>query len=189
MFRLQRYLAIALLLTCQGAAAQWENEEGLPRPVTDYRKEQGRLGAQLVLLDEKQREYLLGIKNSLSNTFYIDSTNNIGRDEPLTAAIVFTGCQADAAGNCHLISKYQVYKPDGSLYADIPALRAWYKKPAPVGNEARLTSANIKITIEQQDPLGTYKVIAKLVDVHSRKAITLSHDFEVKAEGIFGFFR
>lgn len=111
--------------------------------------------------------------------FEFTSANSIAKGRPLAATIIFTGCQADSAGNCSVVADFRAIDPSGKTYADQKGALVW-NLPPPPGNILQLSIHNLTLVLDPPDPLGTYVVIATVTDRIARKSVNLRATFEAR---------
>jgi hypothetical protein len=85
------------------------------------------------------------------------------RNQRIETFIVFKGCRADAAGNCNVTVDYAVFDPAGKSYAQLKG-DVWVGYPPAPDLQLQLSTSSLGLMIEDQDPLGPYRVRAKVVD-------------------------
>jgi hypothetical protein len=85
------------------------------------------------------------------------------RNQRIETFIVFKGCRADAAGNCNVTVDYAVFDPAGKPYAQLRG-DVWVGYPPAPDLQLQLSASSLALMIEDQDPLGPYRVQAKVVD-------------------------
>jgi hypothetical protein len=85
------------------------------------------------------------------------------RNQPINAYIVFNGCKVDLRGNCIIYTDFEVYDPDGQVYARHAAQPQWLGPPDPDG-KIMLGVSGIALTVENGEKLGTYRIRSFTVD-------------------------
>ena len=153
-----------------------QDRDGNPLPETHDRKSSGDFGAWLILT-AKEKE-TIEVWNIPSEWVNIDTEETYKRNEFVTALVVFSGCRENGSGHCNLVVKFKILQPGGKVYADIPAQEAWTGKPSP-GKAVQMSVSYVKIRIENHEPLGTYEVLADVIDSNLRETLSLSSKFEV----------
>ena len=88
-----RWMAVALLIWSTASAAGWSNPNGDKLEDTDFRKSNGPLIAQLLLVSDAQKLYSDWEKPS--TYFHAQETASVSRNSEINAFIVFSGCEAD----------------------------------------------------------------------------------------------
>ena len=168
-------IALLMLTTHLPSVAGWIDREGNPLPDTESRKSIGEFGAHLILTDKEHEAFQHW--NIPSAVVDLSTTDEIKRNDFISALIIFSGCSANKEGNCNLIVKFRIVQPDGSIYADLPIQEAWVNKPAP-GKSLQMSVGYVEVRIEDDEPLGVYQVFADVTDQNSGKAISLSSKFK-----------
>lgn len=85
------------------------------------------------------------------------------RNLPINTYIIFSGCKVDARGNCLVYTDYEVYDPDGEVYARRAAQPQWLGPPDPTG-KIMLGVSSLNLVIENGEKLGTYRIRSFTVD-------------------------
>jgi hypothetical protein len=159
------------------AHGQWR-ENGKPVPDTAWRKAWGSFGAMLHLTDRPDE--LFAAWETPGARVPVSVIETVKRGVPIAGVIFFTGCTPNAAGRCETAATFQVFKPDGTAYADEETAELWSEAPPPDG-ELQLGVAAIGVRIEPRDPDGTYMVRARLLDRVSNTKVELAQTFDVES--------
>jgi hypothetical protein len=191
--KLTRLLFLFLLcISCQSQRKQnVENAEEAKRPeraekvekaesakAPTSRKSSGGFGAHLILADRPQA-FVQEWRDPLSGKPQLWSATEAKRGEPLAAFIMFAGCLPDDSGICNAEVDFRIYKPDTSLYAERAGLELW-KKAAPPATNTQLSTANMVIRLQPDDPAGEYKVRASVRDLNRNVNIEVEEKFKVQ---------
>lgn len=171
---MNRLLLFLGLLAAVPAFGQWYSGGNAIQDET-WRKTKGQFGVMLVLTDEPEKLVEDWEKPEIPN---IKMTSVATRGKPIVAFILFTGC-AESQGRCDSEIDFVVLKPDGSEYSSHSGAPLW-KYPAPPGRALQLSTANLGIRIEPQDPVGTYRILAKARDTNAKLDIDVSQTFVVE---------
>ena len=182
MVRPSSVLLVSLMLAPAIACAGWIDRSGNPLSDQENRKSTGDLGAWLILTDKEGEAF--SNWNSPSEGVSIPSTRIIAKGRILSILIVFTGCAADERGNCNLVVKYKILQPDGSISANLPFQEAWVDKPVPPDKSLGISIGYVRLTIEENDPLGEYVVEARVVDRNSNRTLDLRSHFLAVDTGV-----
>jgi hypothetical protein len=169
-------LLFAIFLVLSGAAeAGWIDKQGNPIPDSDNMKSVGELIAQLIITDNEAQVF----KNwgTPSESVYFPTADKIKRNKIITALVVFGGCATDEKGNCDLRMKITVFQPDGAVYSKLPVMEVWSGKPPPPNRSLGLSADYMRVIIENNEPLGTYRVETKVSDMISGESMVLSSHF------------
>ncbi len=171
-------LTTLLMLGPLEVGAQWyEHEAGAPLPDTAWRKASGDLGAMLVV-SAKPEDFLREWRSSPeAYAPQAATTDRVKRGEVIAALLFFSGCGA-AGGACNAVAEFKVLKPDGSVYGEFPGNKVW-PHPAPKKGLVLLSEAHLEISIEPQDPSGTYTVLAVVRELPAGRVLQLRRNFEV----------
>ena len=163
-----------LLGAAFGAQAQW-NQDGVPAADDASRKSAGDFGAMLVFTDRPE-EFLAAWERA-GAAAPVPAAETVARGKRLVGFIVFTGCAADARGNCNAVVTFKLFKPDGSSYGDGDRGELWSGKPAPRKNQLQLSVGGMAFVLDPGDPLGRYTMIADIEDLVSGKKLHLEKTF------------
>ncbi len=98
------------------------------------------------------------------------------RNLPINTYIVFAGCKEDARGNCNIYTDYEVYDPDGEVYARLAAKPQWLGPPAPDG-KIMLGVASLTLRVGKDEKLGTYRIRTFTIDKVAN--VTVSNEVPV----------
>ena len=175
---MQRFIYIVsfvVTLAMSTARAGWVDEQGNPIPDSDYRKSVGTLAAQLVITGNESQ--LLENWNTPSQSVELPTSNEFGVNEIITVFVVFGGCATDADGNCDLNMQITVYQPNGEVYSGLPVMEVWSGKPVPPEKRLGLSAEYIRIVVEPDEPLGKYRIDARIRDNISKQGMTLRSHF------------
>lgn len=126
---MRKSILVLSLLTGFNASGQWIHRSGKPLPNTDDRKAIGHFGAEIVFITDA--EQLEKTWATPSDTVHVDSIERVRINQPISAFIVFSGCQATSTGKCNVAMAFRVIQPDGKVYATTPDMEAWQDKDAP----------------------------------------------------------
>jgi len=162
------------LLVCLNASAQWIDKSGKPLPDTDDRKAIGHFGAEIVFTTDA--EQLEKTWATPSDTVHVDSIDRARINQPISAFIVFSGCQATSTGKCNVSMTFRVIQPDGKVYATTPEMEVWQDKDGP-GSALALSVQYLRIRIEPHESRGRYTVYVEVRDNNSGKVLALKKTF------------
>lgn len=94
----------------------------------------------------------------------LTTNSEIQRNKPIYQFIIFSGCQANIAGNCNLSGTVTMTDPAGEAYGDPLIFPAWDNLPQPEGSLLSLSAASIGLTVEDGERLGIYRVKLSFTD-------------------------
>jgi hypothetical protein len=169
-----RIVAVMMLMLASSAAAQ-SKEDGKALRNKPWAKSDGDFGAMLFLTDKPDELFAAWEKPGAGVPF--SSTAKAERGVPIVAVIFFTGCAADDKGPCQASVRFTAYQPDGKLYDEPVEGELWTDKPPPPKGQMQLSVGNMGFVLEPEDPLGVYKVKAKVVDNVAKKTLVLEREF------------
>lgn len=102
------------------------------------------------------------------------------RDRLLTAIMVFSGCTANAAGNCDASVDYVLFDPEDKAYGELEDGELWQDKPALAPGMYELSAEYMGIVIAQDDLAGQYQLKATISDRVSGSTSTFEWVFQVR---------
>ncbi len=176
-----RAVGVVLVLWSALALAGWTSPDGEKLEDTEYRKSSGPLISWLVLVADAEKLYTDWEKPA--KFFHAEETETVARNAEINAFVVFGGCEADASGNCNVTVQFKVTAPDGSVYADSPKMEGWVGRPAPPVDALQLCVDYLKAVLEPGEQLGSYRVVATVVDQNSGRKLSISRTFTAKETG------
>jgi hypothetical protein len=171
-------LASVLLLSAATAHGQWR-QNGDVVPDQAWRKSDGEFGA-LLLLTDKPDTFLEQWSRPAAPGYApnIKTVTEARRGDVVAAMILFTRCAPATSGRCASIADFRVIRPDGSIYAEHPGAVLW--REAPPGKTAlQLGEAHLAFGIEQDDPIGVYKIHATVRDLIGKRSVALVQELTV----------
>ena len=154
--------------------SQWR-ENGRVVPNTPWSKSENGFGATLVFTDKPDE--LLAALEKPSPGVHLSETSTAVRGMPIVGVIYFTGCVANAAGNCELVARFTTKTPEGKLWGDPIGAELWVNLPPPGKDQLQLSKGNLGLVIDPGDSLGVYKVKAEILDRVSKNRMVLERDF------------
>lgn len=164
-----------LVLLSTTVNAGWIDKQGNNVPDSDHMKSSKDFIAQLVITDNEAQ--VLKNWNTPSKGVYFPTSDTIEKNKIITAFIVFGGCSVDKKGNCDLRMQITVYQPDGSIYSKLPVMEIWSGKPVPPNRSLGLSADYMRVIIENDEPLGKYRIETKIMDENSGVNMLLSSHF------------
>ncbi len=165
---------MSLVLLGGTATAQWKQGDEPIRDTLD-RKSVNGFGAHLLIVENPQAFIEEWQK---PETPKINPASEVKRGVILGAFVLFAGCKPNAQGRCNAQVDYAVYKPDGAIYAERKEQPLW-NEAAPPGTIIQLSKAILGIRMEQNDPIGDYKVKARVVDLNAQISFELETKFRL----------
>ena len=158
-------LSATTLALCAASplAAQWNTTDAKGQPV-GHGSNQAAIGDFGVLqVSTTDPEKLMAAWRQPTPGVEIETQSKAARGEVIHTFVIFTGCQTDAAGKCHVTASFEVFDPTGKSYAVHKDAPIYDFPPAPPHN-MMLGQASLGIRIEPGEPLGDYRVIARTTD-------------------------
>lgn len=173
--------AITILLQVP-ALAQWR-EGGEVVPDSDESRSVDGFGAMLLITDDP--DAFFEAWNRPPSPDYkpkIETTDKARRGDTVVGVVIFSGCMPNADGNCTSSVEFKVFRPDGSVYADLEKSELWTDKPVLPPNTLQVGVTTLGFIVEPDDPFGVYRVEAKVLDEVLGKGVTLVQTIEVVEE-------
>jgi len=165
---------IALLATAT-AHAGWVDRQGATVGDTENMKSSGDFISRLIVTDQGDDAFKELGTPARGAAFQNSAT--IKRNSPLTVAVAFAGCKANAKGNCYMLMQVTITQPDGDVYAKLPVTEMWFGKPRPEDGKLEVGSNVMQIVVENGEPLGKYRIDTKVMDKISGKNLLLTSHF------------
>lgn len=120
--------------------------------------------ASLVITNKPEQFFMEWDNTPSERAPSIHTIDAARRGDTATGLIVFAGCKADKLGNCDAGVSFKVFRPDGSIYANLPEGELWKDKPALPEGTLQRGVAFLGFHIELDDPLGDYRIEAVVRD-------------------------
>ena len=172
--------ALPVLLLASSVQAEQTHSwltNGVPASGDSKMGSNGAFGAMLVLTDDWPAFLKSWEQPTLG--FEFRSAHSIGKGQPLTSAIIFTGCQAASSGNCRVVADFRVLDPAGKTYAENKGANIWNLAPPP-DKILQLSVESLGVSLDPPDRLGTYVFVASVTDRVANKTIELRDTFEAR---------
>jgi hypothetical protein len=106
--------------------------------------------------------------------------NCMFRGHPTTAIVSFAGCKPDPKGLCEALVDFEVFQPDGKLYAEVKDLELWNGKPTIPEGKIELSVGYLTLKLPENSQLGTYKIKAHVWDKVAGIDMWLEKKLELK---------
>ena len=177
MRRTDLVLLVLLVLLGSYADAEWVNEQGAGLADSDDRKAVGDFGAQLVFVADEQA--LIKQWATPSATVDLNTVESVTVNQPISAFVIFSGCQPTTKGVCDVSMQLRVIQPDGTVYYETPAMEVWQDKPAPPARALQLSARYLKLVVEPHDPRGRFIIQAQVRDANAGVVLSLQKAFGV----------
>ena len=100
----------------------------------------------------------------------LETSTQTTRNQRIETFIIFKGCSVDAAGHCNVTVDYEVFDPTGKSYARVTGDVLVDQPPAP-DLQLQLSVSSLSLRVEDKDPLGPYRVQAKVTDHVTKVAL------------------
>lgn len=178
MFRL-KILYFVLLFIPVLASAAFINKSAELLLDAELTGEMNGFGARLIFVGNEDE--LFSRWGEDAEMVEIGTIDTVRQNGVLNIFVVFSGCAKDDSGNCNVVMSFKVLRPDGSVYAQTPAMDVWYNRPAPPNKVVELSMQYLKLVIEPTEPLGRYMIHAKIRDNNSGGVLQLNGPFTAVA--------
>ncbi len=155
--------------------AQWK-ENGKFAPDAPWSKSDGDFGAMFAFTDKPDELYEAWEKPSPGVQW--SRTSTAVRGIPIVGVVFFTGCAANAAGECELVGRFLLTTPSGKPWGDPFDAEIWVGLPPPTGDALQLSHQHLGLVVDPDDELGTYSVRLELTDRVSKKKMILEQQFK-----------
>jgi hypothetical protein len=93
----------------------------------------------------------------------ITTTEEVTREQPVHAVLLFSGCRAAADGNCNVTMELAVTGPNGKPYGETFKGKVWSGPPAAQYN-LQASESSLGFILEPKDQLGAYALKATVTD-------------------------
>lgn len=104
----------------------------------------------------------------------IRTTEQAIRGEAVEALVLFSGCRGNDENLCDVTVEFSHANPDGSIDTRNEVLPLW--QGAPEGQVLLLGTTSMQTTFEASDPLGIYRLQAKVCDGVAGVCVELARD-------------
>ena len=198
---MRRVPSIAALAAClatglvaTNATAQWRDREGNIADDTPSQQHARGFGAMLKIATEAESKRFhdawYGTPTEHAPT--LTTTDTAVRGDLVSILILYAGCapreasDADiAAGKiaCPAMLDLRILAPDGTEYGHAEEMSLAQDQPAATANLLQLSPVEVKLRFEPEDPLGVYRIDARIDEPERDVVLTLSTSIELKADG------
>jgi hypothetical protein len=101
-------------------------------------------------------------------------------DQVLHAYIHFRGARNNAQGMAAVDATFRLVSPDnGPIFADLEA--PIWRGPAPPASHLQIGEKDLALTLDQDEPLGTYSLEARVCDRTTSRCVELEHPFTLRS--------
>lgn len=190
-------LLVALLAaaTVAGdAAAQWRDREGRVVAETPSERHDKGFGAMLRIatLAESERFHEEWYNTATDHAPTLATTDTAVRGDTVSILILYAGCappdadEADIAARrvaCPAMLDLRILAPDGSEYGHPEETSLAQNQPAGPAGIVQLSPVEVRIRFEPEDPLGVYRIEARIDEPERDAVLELSTSIELKADG------
>lgn len=176
------FLSLSLILcTYSFVNAEWL-QGGKVNNSEKYAKTDGAFGAMLIFTDKRDELFRNWLKPS--EGVDISEANEVKKDYPLTALIVFSNAAPDSRGMADVTAQYTLLDFLGKVYFQSEELEVWQNKKAPAERDLELSVKYITLNSEAFKKAGFYTVRAVVKDKNANKQVILEKKFNVSADAL-----
>lgn len=108
----------------------------------------------------------------------VNSTDRAVRGQIISSMLLFSGCKADAGGQCDVATDIEIIDPLGAVYGKFDGVDVWINKPPPEKGVFQLNRSDIRMVVEPGEPLGEYRISASTTDRVAGITLTTEQRFE-----------
>lgn len=164
------------LLSYSVNSEEWHTNNK-PDNSNTFQGSSGEFGAMIFMTTDSQK--MLDNWEAPTPGYHILPSENVEKGQPIEALVLFSGCSANADGNCIAEVDYQILKPDGSIYAEYKNTELWKNKPALPKGQLGLAIDRVGLIAEDNNPIGVYKVTCVVKDLVSNNKFFIYSSFKV----------
>jgi hypothetical protein len=192
-----RPLAFALLAALLAAlhpfsaAAQWRTQDGSRVEDTPSQQSERGFGAMLRVATDKEsrRFHEEWYSTKTEHTPNLETTDSAHRGDTVSVLVFYAGCAmedatADAIEGrklpCTAKLRMRVVAPDGSDYTDLAEMSLAQSQPVAPAHIVQLSPVEMKIRFEPEDPLGDYRIEARIDHADKDALLQLSTTVTLK---------
>ena len=169
-------ILLALLVALPFAAQSgWLKPDGSIRPDTASMRSSGDFGASLVLTPDAEK--FRHTWNSTTGKPSLTSTDKLKIGSFISGVLIFTGCQPGANKACDVTVEFTLKTPSGKIEAAGNG-PVWKSLP-PKTRILYMGDASVTMDFDKTDELGTYTLIANVIDKNSKRKLLLSAPFKL----------
>lgn len=165
----------ALAATAPGLALPGRAGQAAETPPDSHARAGDFQALQIATVDDKRllREWAQPTPPNLTTN---EATE---RNKPIYVFIVFSGCQADARGECDVVADFEVIDPKGRPYGKQVSTPLLKGKPAGSPAMLQLGNASMGLTVEDGEGLGVFRVRTKVTDRNARRSVVTEQSLAV----------
>lgn len=157
----------------------WNDRNGNPIPDSDSRKSKDNFAAQLILTGDTKLWETWAKLPAEEAPRITTIKNPAPRNKPIFFALIYANPKKDPTDFVNVEASFEITKPDGKISKPPTTVGARGKLPGPANN-LRLGVPAMAYVVENSDPSGTYKIVARVKDKIRNVEIILQNSFSVK---------
>lgn len=167
-------LALAgIALAAPDACAQWRTRDGSALPAASDRASRDGFGVMLGLADADEAQAFREewYSTATGHAPAMEATSTARRGDTVSLAVLYAGCAAPtvaadvlARGQppCTAMLTVRVTDPNGVINTDVPPMSLAQGQPSAPPHIVQLSPVELKIRFEPTDPLGEYRIEARV---------------------------
>jgi hypothetical protein len=187
-------LSFLIALVPMTADAQWRTRDGAIVEDTLSQQSEHGFGAmlQIATASESKRFHEEWYGTATDHMPQLQTTDSARRGETVSVLVLYAGCALDDAAEdiitagkapCGAQLRMRVVAPDGSDYTDLEEMSLAQSQPSAPGHILQLSPVELKIRFEPGDPLGDYRVEARIDHPDKDSLLQLSNTVTLKPAG------
>ena len=167
-------LALCVVLPF-AAHSGWLKPDGSKIPDTASMRSSGDFGVNLILTADAEK--FRQAWNSTKGTPSLSSTKAVKIGSSISGVLIFTGCKPGANKACDVTVEFTLKTPSGKIEAAGKG-PVWKSLP-PETRILFLGDAGVTMEFDRSDELGTYTLIANVIDNNSKRKLKLTSPFHL----------
>ena len=169
-------ILLALFVALPFAAQSgWLQPDGSKVPDTASMRSSGDFGAHLILTPDAEK--FRRTWNSTKGTPSLATTKAVKIGSSISGVLIFTGCKPGANKTCDVTVEFTLKTPSGTIEAAGNG-PVWKSLP-PEARILFLGDAGVTMEFDRSDELGTYTLIANVIDQNSKRKLKLTSPFHL----------
>jgi len=160
--------SLLVLLSLQAAAQT-------PHAGVEWRAATPDLGAIIVLTQNPEKAARTFDRTPPGGFVEMESAQEVHYGESIAALVFFTGCSSA----CKVFVDYELTGPDGSVRRKVVD-KEGTEEASPRKKGKTLSRALVRFSFDAKDPVGTYRIIAKVREPALKASVQVSERFDVK---------
>ena len=166
-------LALATSLPAPQAFAQWHAGDSVPLPAAPDRASEGGFSVMLGLAEAEEAKAFREewYSTAVTHAPSMEAASTARRGDMVSLAVLYAGCASPATPAdtvtrgktpCTATLSVRVVDPNGVAYTDVPSMSLAQGQPSAPPHIVQLSPVELKIRFEPEDPLGEYRMEARV---------------------------